>query len=226
MSETTTIFITGFPHCGTTILRKLLGNSSCVVDVIPEVGFAPRVAMARARANGKSHVVYKKPIFSEALKKYVDQEYDQFNKRIIILRNPLQVFSSINRRFKNTRYPFGRTHTFDQYEHCCRQFDWYRKNNQENTLPVLYEDLFKGGLEKVFEFSGIPWSDEITKNSRTGYVFSSNMDVVRSNEHLMNRHTQINSTFEYRESPVTLTGRQEAYIRSSEPMRLIYDLDK
>lgn len=222
------VFITGFPHCGTTILRKIIGNSDSVLEKIQEQS---SVLDAEIDKN-KTHVVFKYPYFLKSFHYIIEPKYDHFDKRIFILRNPKFVFSSLNTRFKNTDYFFNNNcneenHSFAMFEECCEMFDLYRKLNDKKTLAIKYEDLFVDefkNVEKIFDFVNLKFDRKILLNKRKAFVYSSDQKVIDNNPHLKLRISQINSPFQYSdsESKINLSHQQVESILKSKKVKLVY----
>ena len=82
------ILIHGFPHCGTTIMKSILGHIDNVNEIVEESDLINQVD------NNFEFTVCKSP--------YTKQEYfgDDYNDyiKIFVIRNPLFVFSSLNKK--------------------------------------------------------------------------------------------------------------------------------
>lgn len=224
------VFITGFPHCGTTILRKIIGNSSKVFDVIKEHTSISNNLLLNQCYN--SHIVFKQPYYIKKLNSIIKPNYKYCDKRIFILRNPRFVFSSLNFRFKNTDYFFNNSikqenHSFSLFEECCEMFNFYKNLNDKTTLAIKYEELFINNFEnlkKIFNFIGLEFKEDFISNERIGFIHSSDPLVIENNPHLKLRTSQINSKFEYLDcdSKINLSKEQENYITKSNKVKLVY----
>ena len=82
------ILICGFPHCGTTILKSIIGHIDDVEEIIDETTIINK-------PTNKKYILCKHP-FTD--KKFFEKDYEKYIK-IFIIRNPVFVFSSLNKRF-------------------------------------------------------------------------------------------------------------------------------
>ena len=130
------ILIIGFPHCGTTILRKIIGRCDNVHEIYNEV-YNP---ICDATTPKKEFLLMKIPFTYPA---FFEKEYEDFIK-IFIIRNPLLVFSSINARFKceNVLY-----HTINDYINTITCYT--EEQNCKNMYKIKYEDLFDNNFQKL-----------------------------------------------------------------------------
>lgn len=230
------IFITGFPHCGTTILRKLIGNTSDTYDEFRETPFLTQEMIHDASHNhAAKNVVFKQPAFGGHLLTRLNPNNYPLAKHIFILRNPFDVFASLNLRFEKMEMVNEIqlwAHSIEIYGKCCEIFHYLKKNPVRNSFLLRYEDLFDTDhedLKQLFKFLNLTWSDEILKNKRTGYVQTNDHNILKKDAHLNLRTNQINSPF------TNMNGRNQAALRKeqiekifkSDAIKLAYpDLDK
>ena len=147
------IIVFGHPHCGTTILRSIIGHCDSVQDTPQEKLFVKDSQIPKG-----SFKVYKFPYMIKP------REHEQCHK-IMILRNPLYVYSSINRRF-NFKIPA--LYQVPYYLKALRFFDSI-KNKKYNLYKITYEDLFLEGHQKIKEILdsiGIRHTKEIFDNTK------------------------------------------------------------
>ena len=152
------ILICGFPHCGTTILKSIIGHIDDVEEIVDETDKIDKTIHVE---EGK-YILCKYPF---TLKKFFEKEYDDYIK-IFIIRNPLFVFSSLNKRFSN-KIPFG--HSIDRYIQTVKLFITYINNLPANTYLIRYEDLFENNYQEIrniLDSIGIKYNDEIFDNSK------------------------------------------------------------
>lgn len=116
------VFVFGFPHSGTTILRTVIGRCRGITEVREESIRPP---------DDDRRYVFKWPAASEDF--CCSGRYD----RVFILRNPLCVFSSIFRRFPARELPPG--HSIEDWE---RAAELFLRKRGSSVMTILYEDLF------------------------------------------------------------------------------------
>ena len=151
------ILIVGFPHCGTTILRSILGKCSNVTEQFYEE-YDP---LNNNCLSNTDFYLIKIP-FTE--KEYFSKVYDDFIK-VFIIRNPIFVFSSINKRFSNENIP--ENHKIDKFIDTLELFIDCKNNNYKNTYTIRYEDLFINNfhdLKNILNDIGCIYSNEIFIN--------------------------------------------------------------
>ena len=83
------ILICGFPHCGTSILKSIIGHCDDVEEIYNETHKI-------CKDTKKQFILAKCPF---TLDSFFNKECEDYIK-IFIIRNPLFVFSSLNKRFK------------------------------------------------------------------------------------------------------------------------------
>lgn len=151
--QTQRILIFGFWHCGTSILKSIIGHAKEVDEVIDERDKLPKLISPYKFSLCKS------PLTQE---KFFKGEYKKDYQRIFILRNPVWVFSSLNRRFgKEENIP--KDHSIEEYESAAKKFLYYRENPQDNLYTILYEELFEDNhkkLKEILDFIGIKWENQ------------------------------------------------------------------
>ena len=153
------ILVTGFPHCGTTILRKIIGNHPKILDIEKESRTINSGDIRRAKQLGLSGVVIKEP-FLLRLGKNVHQigaKYHDY-KIIMIIRNPADITASMNMRFNND---IPNHHNFDKWELYARAYLNHRSNF---AFHVKYEELFENDyakIKEIFEWLGLEWTDDV-----------------------------------------------------------------
>ena len=132
------IIIFGFPHCGTTILRCIISHIDDVYEIVDETNIIDDEFITN-----KSYTLIKYPYTFDEL---FTSKYDDYIK-IFTIRNPLYVYSSLNKRFKNTK--IDNQHSIDNYIKCIEKFRKYRYKDINNLYCIKYEDLFDNNYENL-----------------------------------------------------------------------------
>ena len=93
---------------------------------------------------------------------------------IFIIRNPLFVFSSLNKRFN---YKIPNNHSFNEYVNTLTKFIKYKNIQKKNLYTIKYEDLFKNNykeLKKILNDIGFQYDNTIFDNSKyNNYICNS-----------------------------------------------------
>jgi hypothetical protein len=188
MTTSQKILINGFPHCGTSILKSIIGHIEDVEEIYNETNVINQIS-------NKKFILCKYPFtldtfFSEKYKDYI---------KIFIIRNPLFVFSSLNKRFD---YKIPLCHNFHEYIKTLIKFIKYKNNPEKNIYTIRYEDLFENNyeeLKKILDDIGFQYDDNIFDNSKYNNVIVNNVILVdkkpANNNHKVYRTWQINQPF-------------------------------
>lgn len=186
------ILICGFPHCGTSILKSIIGHIDDVEEIMDETEKIPETYNIK----DKKYILCKYPF---TLKKFFQKEYNDYIK-IFIIRNPLFVFSSLNKRFSNN-IPNG--HSIERYIQTTKLFLACRHNLPKNTYIVRYEDLFENNyksIRSILDSIGISYKDEIFDNTKYKNQLFKSIELLDNNipsptENEKYRTWQINQPF-------------------------------
>lgn len=159
------IIIFGFPHCGTTILRCIISHIEEVLDIIDEQPEINLINLNELDLKYKKYVVCKWPYVIN--KEDINTKYKNYEK-IFIIRNPIFVFSSLNKRFS---HELKEGHTLKDYSNAADHFDYYKKNinNYKKLHLIRYEDMFVDNfknLKDVLSKIGLKYTDIIFDNSK------------------------------------------------------------
>ena len=137
--------------------------------------------------------------YPQAQQNFFGEEYKDYIK-IFIIRNPLFVFSSINKRYGH--YNLSDGHSIEEYINILKIFIKYKNNPEKNIYTIKYEDLFKNNydeLKKIFIDIGFQYNDSIFDNSKYTNVlwdftklFDTRPENIRHEEY---RTWQINQPF-------------------------------
>jgi len=157
------IIIFGFPHSGTTILRCILGHINNLYEIEDEI--------FKIDDNNSDYINYN---FVLCKWPYVINENDLKKNyadyiKIFIMRNPLYVFSSLNKRFKNNI--LDHNHDVNKYIDTMKEFNKFKnnENNINNLFLIRYEDMFENNyknLKYIFDKIGFNYNDDIFDNSK------------------------------------------------------------
>lgn len=196
MTDIQKIIIFGFPHCGTTILRSIIGHSTDVYDIINEVQSIKEDVVKLAREQGKKYILCKWPFMIN----YKAKMYDNYIK-IFIIRNPYYVMSSVNRRFK---FDVPNCHSFNKYKSSLRQFLDDENMKIPNLYTIRYEDMFDNNFEllrEIFDNIGFEYNDTLFDNKlHNNYVLKRiSTDIKekpKDHDHGRYRSWQINKDFQ------------------------------
>lgn len=190
------IIIFGFAHCGTTILRNIIGHIDDVHDIIDETRIIDKI-------HDKKYTLCKYPFIINLL----DPIYDDYIK-IFIIRNPLYVFTSINKRFEFNREEY---HTVEHYIETIIKFNKYRSENIKNMYTIRYEDIFENNFENlknILDSIGFNYTDKIFDNSNYKNYSHSDLpiaiDMPSPIEHNLYRNWQVNQPFKNMNDPAKI----------------------
>lgn len=169
------ILVTGFPHCGTTILRKIIGNHPDILDVTQETRSINNGLVRKAKSNGKKGVVIKEPFFFRLGQnmRQIQQKYSGY-KMVLIIRDPTDIISSMNMRFNKDIPP---NHNFSQWEKYAKAF---LNSKTDFCYKITYEDMFRNEyakLKDLFQWLGLEWNDNVI-NSNESRVTKHNRGAV------------------------------------------------
>jgi len=162
MDSNKLIFITGSPHSGTTILRKIIGNHTDVSAIERETSLND-INESLVKQDKNKFVVAKSPYcnkrFCNTIKQY------QYTKALCITRNPLEVFASLARRFPQDN-PQEKQQRIETWIHHCD--NCLSIQSEHNVMLVRYEDLFSNNYSKIktiFDWIGLYYYSDIVLNN-------------------------------------------------------------
>jgi hypothetical protein len=216
------IIVFGFPHCGTSIMKSIIGHIEGVEEIYSE-----KFSVGRPSSNNETEYKLCKWPFTEP--KFFKTEYDEYIK-IFIVRNPLYVFSSINNRVLNEDP--GYNHSVDHYIDTIKHFNYYKENNKKNLYLIRYEDLFDNNyknIKDIFNSIGFNYTDKIFENSnfvnKIGECIVNPLDKSPvATDHLRYRTWQLNQNFENNngKTKINLTSIQRNTILKSVDIKKSY----
>ena len=183
------IIIFGFPHCGTSILKSIIGHIEDVEEIINET------KQINNKTNNK-FILCKNPF---TINDFFTKKYGDYIK-IFIIRNPLYVFSSLNKRFN---YKIPPNESINHYIDTLNNF--VNNNNNNNKLfKIKYEELFDNNYQKlkdIFDTIGLNYTDKIFDNTSynnqhiIGIKYNNNDTKPVNTAHTKYRTWQINQPF-------------------------------
>ena len=188
------ILICGFPHCGTTILKCILGHIPEVFEIIEEVYNFDNFLSFDIEDENKNYIVGKCPWYCKEITTL--EKYKDFCI-IFIIRNPVYVFSSLNERF---RHNIPTCHSIDRYINICKSI--MIEKDKPNHYFIKYEELFDNdyeNLKRVLNNIGLVYNSDIFNN--TEYENKSFLKINKNNinvsqvNHVQYRTNQINKEF-------------------------------
>jgi len=224
------IMICGFPHCGTSILKSIIGHIEDVEETYKEM-------YVINNESKKKFILCKWPFVSggynttkDSVTKnnfFINNYYDNYIK-IFIIRNPLFVFSSLNKRYS---YKIPSNHSIDIYIYTIKEFIKYTNEPKKNIYTIRYEDMFDNNfqvLKNLLNSIGIRHNDNIFKNENYTNIFDSDFTLKdkkpNNKDHMNYRTWQINEPFicnnDY--SKIDLTETQKQQIINDENILAIY----
>ena len=172
------IFIYGFAHSGTTILRKLIGDHSEVFDYVFETTSPPPHGSDR-------HIVFKCPGLP-------DWRYEKC-KRIMIIKNPYDIFGSFYLRFGD-EYLDIPDHRIQDYENHVKHF------LNTDDFKIKYEHLNEHSLPLIFDFLGLQYEGIKERDACAGVLMGIPNDEPENQKegdgHVSYRTWQINQPFQ------------------------------
>ena len=172
------LLITGFPHCGTSILRAKIGECSNVYEVVSEYRFPIPIEKMRALQSNKEFMVWKDPLLPNPLLRggyeHLKDMPNYIDKQIIfIIRNPYYAFSSLVDGWFMNPYKSEREMLII-YERTAKIWLDYKENPNKfpNVHPIKYEDMFDNDfkvLKDLFDKIGLKYSNDIFTNRTKHY---------------------------------------------------------
>jgi hypothetical protein len=174
MKEQKRILVTGFPHCGTSILKSKLGECKNVYEQIDESVFPIEEEYEQYLNSDREFFLWKDPIIRFDLKRagFGDKENTPYKNDIIIviLRNPYYALTTLLKRY---RYPYeSETHMINEYMISARLFLEAKHSNFENVYCIRYEDLFLDNqkeIKGIMDCIGLEYEDDIFDKKTKNY---------------------------------------------------------
>ena len=170
------ILVTGFAHCGTTILRAKIGECkntfSSINESIDPCDFDANMPY--------DFFVWKNPFLDTELRNngFSYKPKSKYSDTIIIaiIRNPWNVFSSLyERSIKNKEfsiYDSGHAGSLPWYENACDVIHDAIENKYDDVYTIKYEEMFDNNFEKlrnIFDSIGLEYDADIFSKRTTEY---------------------------------------------------------
>lgn len=217
------IIVCGFPHCGTSILKSVIGHCEEVCEIIKEKKHIEQPSVSHKYTLCKDPF----PLSSKF-------DYSDYTK-IMIMRNPVYVFSSLNRRFDRE---IGRTclpdnHSIESYIQALSIFD--EINSGENNFhKLIYSQIFENDfleIRKLLDSLDLNYDDKIFDNSLwfnriiCRDVWSKKDGIISPKKHAAYRTYQINQPFSNKNDSdkIHLSEQQIMEIKQSEIINKYFD---
>ena len=151
MSGKKKILVTGFPHCGTSILKSKLGECTNVYEQINESIEPEKSELDKFIKSDKPFFLWKDPVLrgSLATNGFSDKNNTIYKNDVVvmIIRNPYYVFTSQIKRGMNPFKTFE--HTYENYLNAARTFLDAKDNKYKDVYCIKYEDLFKNDYSQI-----------------------------------------------------------------------------
>ena len=213
-----TIVIYGFAHCGTTILKEIVGNIPSVHKEPSGESLQPSEhLLASALKEDKRHVLIKHTHYTARNRpEPFLPDLKGEHKTIFITRNPYYVFSSLNRRFP---YGIPNDHSFALYERVANKFLETKINKTKNLYHIKYEDMFTNdyeNLKRILDNLELKYSSNIfDKRAENQYQSA---PLPSGTHHQKFRDWQVSQPFLNMNSPskLNLTFEQKRIISQSD----------
>ena len=188
------VIVFGFSHCGTTILKSIIGHIPDVHEIIDETDVITDSDIINA--GDKNFILCKYP---QAKDIFFTDLYDDYIK-IFIIRNPLWVYSSLNKR---TNYNITNYHSIDKFINVCNLYNYYKNNPKNNLYLIRYEDIFNNNYDELksilnnigFEYNDSIFNNELYVNKSHSHITEIPKDIVDNTDHDRYRTYQINQPF-------------------------------
>jgi hypothetical protein len=196
------IIVSGFPHCGTSILKCIIGHIDDVEEIIEETNKIEKPTL-------KKFILCKCPFTNNIF--FQDEFYESYIK-IFIIRNPLFVFSSLNKRFS---YDLHENHQVNDYIDTAKLFLKYSSKSYNNIFTIRYEDMFVNNyenLKKIFDKIGFVYTDDIFNNYNLKHLNQIYDGLPLLKEKPLNMHHELYRTWQINQSFVNNNNIDEIYL--------------
>jgi len=212
------IIIFGFPHCGTSILKSILGHIKSVHEIVDETDKVSKL---------NPNYVYTLCKYPYTLDKFFTLSYNGYIK-IFVLRNPLYVFSSLNKRFQ---YDIPEKVQTKRYIETVKLFLQHRSEKKGDIYFIRYEDIFDDNyrtLREILDKIGFDYDHSIFNNSLYVNRILSKVNIPKekpdNTDHGRYRTYQINQPFVNNNNPekIDLSDEQVNTLTQDENILELY----
>lgn len=214
----TKILICGYSHCGTTILRSIIGHIKDVEEILEENDKINKTT-------NKPYILCKTP---QTKPEYFGKAYENYIK-IFIVRNPLYVFSSINKRLGH--YNLSTYHSIERFIDTVKIFNKYKSSPLKNVYTIRYEDLFLNDykeLKNILDDIDMKYDNTIFNNEKyTNFLYPKSgipSEKPDDKNHCAYRSWQINQSFVSNDNPskIDLSEAQRQKIVNNKDILNLY----
>lgn len=149
------ILITGFPHCGTSILRAKIGEANNLFDQQQESIYPTNIDTAKN--NGFKFYLWKHPLLHTEFKAVGGYSLNKTNHNfkntdiISIIRNPYYSLSSFLKRKDNIFQTPNRA--FGAYIETAKVWLDARDKKYDGVYTIRYEDMFVDNYKALWDIS-------------------------------------------------------------------------
>ena len=172
------VIICGFPHCGTTILKSIIGHMPNVKEIIKE----RKRFLEEDLDSSFDFVLCKTPWAPNSL--FHDSHFDDYIK-IFIIRNPLWIFSSLNKRCDNPKdNGIPEDHSVSKYIDTAERWLSFIGTNE-----VFQNDKFRNFSHEHQNSEHIPKSLSCSKEHKWVNVDHENYRLWQINQPIQNMNT-------------------------------------
>jgi len=230
------IIIFGFPHCGTTILRSIIGHIEEVYEIIDEISSINDEIINKIDPKlleNKKYILCKFPYTSTEF--FKDEKYNDYIK-IFILRNPAFVFSSLNERYNNKLPDYFIDNYLNSLSYYVANNNNDNQNVSNNLYIIKYEALFYQNylnLKRIFHSIGFNYTDKIFNNEKYANKCQHLSDKInipkvkpknQNKQHGLYRLYQINKPFINNNdiTKINLTEKQKEAFKNNELIKQIF----
>lgn len=208
------LLITGFPHCGTSILKTKLGECSNVYEQINESTQPQKNDLDEFNQSDKEIFIWKDPI--------VRNRGNWNHSTIMIIRNPYYVFTS---QIERGLDPFtSKLHTYKDYLSTANIF---LNSTNENVHCIKYEDLFEDNnskIKSIMDKIGLKYEDDIFEKRTKNYSINTKLKgepipITKPNQTAKDgryRYWQINQNFKNFNKKIDIPKKLEKILKESE----------
>ena len=175
------IFIFGYQHTGSTVLRSIIGHIDNVYEVLYETDIVTNEMIGEAKKLNCEYILIKNPHYKQ---EYFTKKYINYHK-IFLVRNPYYVFSLWYKRITNKKQLRKTNNTPEHYLSVLNKFLEYSNLDSKiltkNKLYCIkYEDMFNNSYKKlinILKVIGLQFSNDIFDNNK--YVNANNILEVQ-----------------------------------------------
>ena len=154
------LMVTGFPHTGTTILKNIIGHIPDVKELIHE----EKLVRDYDEDHSYAWNMCKWPFAREH---FFGDEFTHYTK-VFIIRNPLWIFSSLNKRCAQDSPPgVPPNHDIDVCEEIYARYVSFLDEPRKDVYLLKYESIFDDNfqlLRTTFDNIGFQYDDTIFQN--------------------------------------------------------------